>query len=173
MQLLESESNQADEDLKYNCVDILIADSRGRHIIIEIQNSHESDYLQGLLFGTSKIITLQLSQDYQEIAKVISISILYFNLGSGNDYVYYGCPNFIGLHTEEPLILRQQEKTLNGKVYLRKIDIQKEIYPEYYLIQVERFENIIQAPLDEWIYMLKHEEIRDDFTAPNIAPFPS
>ena len=170
IQILESESNQADEEMKYNRVDILITDSQGRHIIIEIQNSHERDYLYRLLFGTSKVIidTLQLGQDYQEIAKVISISILYFNLGSGNDYVYYGTTNFIGLHTEEPLRLKQQEQALNGKLYLREVNIQKEIYPEYYLIQVERFEDVIQAPLDEWIYMLKHEEIRDDFSAPNI-----
>ncbi|MDM8528905.1 hypothetical protein QUF58_11950, partial [Anaerolineales bacterium HSG24] len=36
------------------------------------------------------------------------------------------------------------------------------------LIQVERFEDVINSSLDEWIYMLKNEEVRDDFTSRNI-----
>jgi predicted transposase/invertase (TIGR01784 family) len=51
---------------------------------------------------------------------------------------------------------------------LREVDEEKEIFPEYYLIQVERFENVINSSLDEWIYMLKNEKVRDDFTARNI-----
>ncbi|MEW6608943.1 MAG: hypothetical protein AB1414_16105 [bacterium] len=44
----------------------------------------------------------------------------------------------------------------------------KDIYPEYYLIEVEKFEDVIQSDLDEWIYFLKHESIRDDFKSKNI-----
>ena len=170
LQLLESESNQSTEKMKYNRVDILVADSQNRHVIIEIQNNHETDYLYRLLFGSSKIIidTLEIGQPYREIAKVISISILYFNLGSGNDYIYYGSTEFVGLHTQEPLTLRQLEITPTSKYY-RDVDLTKEIFPEYYLIQVGRFEDIVEQPLDEWIYMLKHAEIPAHFTARNIA----
>jgi predicted transposase/invertase (TIGR01784 family) len=44
----------------------------------------------------------------------------------------------------------------------------KEIFPEYYLINVERFEDVIASDLDEWIYLLKHSSLRDDFKAKNI-----
>ncbi|MDM8521311.1 Rpn family recombination-promoting nuclease/putative transposase [Anaerolineales bacterium HSG6] len=170
IQILESEANRDTDYLKYNRVDILVKDSSGRHIIIEVQNQHEHDYLHRMLFGSSKVIidTLQIGQQYHEIAKVISISILYFNLGSGDDYVYYGSTKFVGLHTKEPLRLRQRDIDQNGKIVLRQVDIEKEIFPEYYLIQVERFEDVVNSPLDEWIYMLKNEEIRDEFNSRNI-----
>ncbi len=169
LQILESESDRDQEHLKFNRVDILIQDSQGRNLIIEVQNQHESDYLHRMLFGTSRVIVdmLELGQSYREIAKVISIHILYFNLGSGDDYVYYGTTQFVGLHTHQPLKLRKRERKDAG-YYLRQVDVTKEIFPEYYLIQVERFEDVVQSPLDEWIYMLKHAEIRDDFSSRNI-----
>lgn len=114
------------------------------------------------------IDTLSLGQSYKNIAKVISISLQYFNLGLGNDYLYYGCNRFVGLNTQEPLCLRQQAKAPNGKVYLREVNIEKEIFPEYYLIQVERFEDQIKKPMAEWFYMLKQVTVADDFQAKNI-----
>jgi len=176
IQILESEADRETEQLKYNRVDILIQDSTGRYVIIEVQNQHESDYIYRLLFGASKIIIdmLKLGQPYKEIAKVISISILYFNLGSGDDYVYYGSTKFVGLHTHEPLRLHQREAVQEAagernelekkvKYCFRELDIEREIYPEYYLIQVERFSDEIKTDLDEWVYMLKHDEIPADF----------
>ncbi|MDM8528904.1 PD-(D/E)XK nuclease family transposase [Anaerolineales bacterium HSG24] len=170
IQILESESDRDMGHLKYNRVDILVQDSEGRNVVIEVQNNHESDYLYRILFGTSKVIidTLQIGKPYSEIVKVISISILYFNLGIGDDYVYYGSTQFVGLHTKEPLQLRQRDTDEDGKFYLRTVNIEREVFPEYYLIQVERFEDVINSSLDEWIYMLKNEEVRDDFTSRNI-----
>ncbi|MCI5210449.1 MAG: hypothetical protein D3910_17050 [Candidatus Electrothrix sp. ATG2] len=40
-----------------------------------------------------------------------------------------------------------------------------EFLPEYYLIKVNRFDDIAKDSLDEWIYFLKNEEIRDEFSA--------
>ncbi|MDM8520697.1 PD-(D/E)XK nuclease family transposase, partial [Anaerolineales bacterium HSG6] len=40
IQILESESDRQLEHLKYNRVDILVQDSEGRNIVIEIQNNH-------------------------------------------------------------------------------------------------------------------------------------
>lgn len=169
LQILESEADRALEHLKYNRVDVLVEDSTGRQMIIEIQNQHETDYLYRLLFGTSKVIvdTLQIGQAYREIKKVISVSILYFNLGSGDDYVYHGSTHFVGLHTRQPLVIRQRVPNHTSYI-LRVVDSEREIFPEYYLIQVERFEDVIQSPFDEWVYMLKHEALPDHFTAKNI-----
>ena len=168
-QILESESERELEHLKYNRVDILVRDRQGRFMIVEVQNQYESDYLHRLLFGSSRVIidTLQLGQPYSQVAKVISISILYFNLGSGDDYIYYGSTKFLGLHTGQSLKLKKREKA-DGHYYLREVKVEKEIFPEYYLIQVERFKDEVKGPLDEWIYMLKNERVEKGFHARHI-----
>ncbi|MBU0701218.1 Rpn family recombination-promoting nuclease/putative transposase [bacterium] len=163
--LLESESNRDDETDKFNRVDLLTVDDKGEYIIIEIQNEREVHYLERLLYGTSKLIVenLKLGETYGKIKKVISVSILYFTLGEMlDDYVYYGSTEFRGIHTKSPLILRKKEKET-----ITTIDT-TDIYPEYYLIEVEKFENVIQNDLDEWIYFLKNESIKDDFKSKNI-----
>ncbi|MFH1898700.1 MAG: Rpn family recombination-promoting nuclease/putative transposase [Candidatus Desantisbacteria bacterium] len=163
--LLESESNQEHESNKFNKVDLLTVDDKGEYIIIEIQNEREVHYIERLLFGTSKLIVenLKLGEGYKDIKKVISISILYFTLGEKiDDYVYYGSTEFRGIHTNSALKLRRKEKETIKTIETRQI------CPEYYLIEVERFEDIIQSDLDEWIYFLKHESIKDDFKSKNI-----
>ncbi len=42
------------------------------------------------------------------------------------------------------------------------------MFPEYYLIEVEKFQNIIQSDLDEWIYLLKHSDVKPEFQAKHI-----
>ncbi|MEW6680935.1 MAG: Rpn family recombination-promoting nuclease/putative transposase, partial [bacterium] len=163
--LLESESNREDETDKFNRVDLLTVDDKGEYIIIEIQNEREIHYLERLLYGASKLIVenLKIGEPYKKIKKVISVSILYFTLGEKvDDYVYYGHTEFRGIHTKNPLILRKKDKETIITIET------KDIYPEYYLIEVEKFEDVIQSDLDEWIYFLKHESIRDDFKSKNI-----
>ncbi|CAK0759943.1 conserved hypothetical protein [Gammaproteobacteria bacterium] len=160
-QLLESESN-AEENLKFNRVDLLVHDKEHRRFIIEVQSQREADYLERLLFGTSKVIVenLSLGEPYYKILKVISISILYFNFGQGEDYVYFGNTEFRGVNQGDLLtfkpIHRQQTAQKNN------------IFPDYYLIFVDRFQNLIKKDLDEWIYLFKHSITRSDFHAPNI-----
>ena len=164
-QVLDSESN-AEEGQKFNRVDLLVHDSHGRKLIIEVQNDRETYYLERLLFGTSKVIieNIPLGKDYRHVVKVISISILYFNLGVGDDYVYKGVTKFDGLHTQRPLQVRKRIKTTQAKFSYQA----RNIFPEYYLINVKRFEDVIKSPLDEWIYFLKHSAIKADFHAKNI-----
>jgi hypothetical protein len=52
-----------------------------------------------MAFGASKALTenFNLGQEYVEIKKIISINIVYFNLGQGQDYVYKGGTVFKGL----------------------------------------------------------------------------
>ena len=106
-EILESESNRDYEENKSNRVDILAKDSDGSKIIIEIQNETESSYLHRILFGTSKLISefLEKGHNYDEIKKIYSINIVYFNIDEGEDYVYHGTTDFKGLHTGEPLRL--------------------------------------------------------------------
>ena len=169
LNILESETNQKDENDKFIRVDMLIEDSQKRKIYIEIQNTRETDYLESLLYSTSKIIVehQKLSYDFSNVSKVISISILYFNLGMGVDYIYYGTTNFKGINTGEHLKIKQREDIPNSlSPKYRMVD--KEIFPEYYLITVERYKNFINKRIDEWIYIFKNNEVAQGSSSKNI-----
>ena len=83
--LLESESNKNDKDDRSNRVDLLVLTASQGHVIIEVQASMEWDYLSRILYGTSKVVTeyIQAGQSYRNVHKIISVSILFFNLGRG------------------------------------------------------------------------------------------
>jgi len=159
--ILESESNRENELDKSNRVDLLVENSKGELVIIEVQNDREYDYMQRILYGTSKVVAENMykGMSYGEIKKVISVSIVYFDLGQGTDYVYHGTTNFVGIHFKDVLQLSQTQIELYG---------QKEVYqlfPEYYLIKVNNFDEVAKDTLDEWIYFFKTEEIKPTFRA--------
>ena len=159
LDILESEGNQENENDKFNRVDILVKEESGEKIVVEVQNNREVHYLERLLYGTSKVITesMEKGSHYRDIQKVISVSIVYFNLGENpDDYLYYGKTDFKGVHSGSKLILKRKEE----KVY-KEVE-PGHIFPEYWLIEVESFQNIINDELDEWIYFFKNETIRDD-----------
>ncbi|MBF0398706.1 MAG: Rpn family recombination-promoting nuclease/putative transposase [Desulfobacterales bacterium] len=170
LNLLESEGNQDNEDSKFNRVDIMIEDSQHRKIIVEIQNCRESDYLERLLYGASKVIVdnQRLGVNFKDITKVISISVLYFNLGIGDDYLYYGTTDFKGVNTGNTLIVRKRIEFINGKLENTIKLEEKKIFPEYYLIQVERYQNEVKEAIDEWIYMIKNNEVKEGSKSKNI-----
>ena len=160
-EVLESESNRDWATNKYNRVDLLVKDSKGEYIIVEVQQNSESDYFQRMLFASSKLITQQLDEgdQYKKIRRVISINIIYFDLGQGKDYIYRGRTEFRGLHAGDILKLSKKQQEL----YM-KTDI-SEVYPEYYIIKVNNFNDVAKDPLDEWIYFFKNSEVKDSFNA--------
>ena len=111
-QMLESESNQNSRDDKFNRVDIKALNSKGEIIIVEIQLTRQLYYLERILFGVSKAITehITLGSKYDSVKKVYSISILYFDLGRGSDYLYHGKTSFVGVHTGDFLQVSSKEK---------------------------------------------------------------
>ncbi len=160
-QILDSESNKETDDDKHNRVDILVENSKDELVIIEVQNSKEYDYFHRMLYGTSKAISehIKEGQAYAEVKKIISITIAYFDLGQGKDYVYHGTTVFKGVHKNDIL-------TLSGKqVELYKKDNIHEVYPEYWVIKVSQFHNRVKDKLDEWIYFFKNAEIKNSFSA--------
>jgi predicted transposase/invertase (TIGR01784 family) len=168
LSLLESESNQEDASDKFNRVDLSVEDETGEIYIIEVQAGWERYYLQRLLYGSSKLIVdrMRLGDSFAKVKKVISVSILYFLLGEGeNDYIYKGTNEFYGMNTQERLHLKPRKRRA---VVGREIDAGKNIFPEYYLIEVERFHNIINSGIDEWVYFFKNSEVRSDFHSKNI-----
>jgi predicted transposase/invertase (TIGR01784 family) len=160
-EILDSESNKETRPDKFNRVDLKVKDGQGDIIIIEVQYDREFDFLQRIFFGTAKAVAEHMKEGtaYSEISKIVSVSILYFDLGQGTDYVYHGTTAFRGLHNSDTLRLSGRQRDMFGR---------KEVYellPEYWLIRVNTFDDIAKDTLDEWIYFLKNEEIRDDFSA--------
>lgn len=162
--ILESESNQEHEQDKLNRVDLLVENAKHELILIEVQVKSEYDFFHRMAYGAAKLISeyLEKGQSYKNVKKVISISITYFNLGIGKDYVYYGATNFVGVHTNDVLTLTDAQYNLFGTREVKKI------FPEYYLIRVGKFSDEIHEALDEWIYMLKHSEVKPEFEAKHI-----
>ena len=165
-QILSSQANQQTEDDKYNDVGILVENSKGELIIVEVQNTKEYDYFHRILYGTSKIIAEYIKEGkaYADVKKVISITIAYFDLGQGEAYVYHGTNTFLGIHKGDVLTLSDKQKDLYGKQHIF------EIYPEYWIIKAGIFdEEQVHDELDEWIYFFKTGEVKDEFTAPGLA----
>jgi hypothetical protein len=40
-----------------------------------------------------------------------------------------------------------------------------EVFPEFYILKVNQFDDIANDTLDEWIYFLKNSEVKDNFNA--------
>ena len=165
LEILESEGNQQSEDDKFNRVDIKAKDSKDEIIIVEIQNTRELYYLERILYGVAKAITehITLGQSYQAVKKIYSISILYFDIGKGSDYLYHGQNHFIGVHTKDELVISTKQEN----AILHKLPAK--IFPEYYLIRVNEFNQVAKTPLEEWISYLKNGVIRPDTTTPGLV----
>ena len=163
-EILESEGNQESADDKFNRVDIKAKNSKDEIIIVEIQNTREVHYLERILYGVAKAITehISLGKGYQNVKKIYSISILYFDLGVGTDYIYHGQNHFTGVHTGDRLRINTRDR---DAVITR---LPAEIFPEYILIRVNEFDKVASTPLDEWIKYLKDGTIRPDTTTPGL-----
>ena len=164
LELLESESNQQDPQDKFNRVDIKARNSKDEIILVEIQLTREVYYLERILYGVAKAITehIQLGDRYNQVKKVYSISILYFDLGKGEDYVYHGQTTFRGLTKHDTLQISAKEKD-----FIR-MKAPEEVFPEYYLIRVNAFDKLAENHLEEWLLYLKDGIIDESTTAPGL-----
>lgn len=112
----------------------------------------------------AKTITehIELGHPYKEVKKVYSISIVYFGLGWGKDYLYHGQNRFVGVHTGDSLKITTRER--EALVTCSP----EEIFPEYILIRVNEFNQVATSPLEEWMTYLKEGTIRPDTQAPGL-----
>jgi PD-(D/E)XK nuclease family transposase len=139
----------------------LVRSQIGELMLVEVQNDSEIDYFQRMLYGVSKLVTeyIKEGEPYGTIKKIYSVNIVYFGLGQGEDYVYeYKC-EFVGLHKKDillPTILQIQDF---------KVEKIADIFPKYFLLKVNNFDDVVEDTLDEWIYFLKNSEVKDEFTA--------
>jgi len=161
LEILDSESGRDTPIEKLNRVDLRARNQHGEIILIEVQYERQFDYLQRILHSSARTVVDNLPKGapYEDIVKVISVSILYFDFGQGEDYVYHSATRFIGQHRQDELQLSDKQRELY------QCDQAHQLFPEYYLIKVNQFDDIARDPLDQWIYFLKNEEIQSDFTA--------
>ncbi|MEI7671333.1 MAG: Rpn family recombination-promoting nuclease/putative transposase [Deltaproteobacteria bacterium] len=160
--IIESEGNKQTSDDKSNRVDLLAEATGSELILIELQVEGQFDYFHRMLYGASKLITDYMVSgfEYHQVRKVISINIVYFDLGQGEDYIYKGVNEFRGIHKHDILRL----STLQKKSLPEIINV-SDIYPEYYILKVNDYDDLANDSLDEWMYFLKNSEIPDGFKA--------
>lgn len=159
--ILESEGNKQDEYDKYNRVDILVKSQSNELLLVEVQNDSEIDYFHRMLYGVSKLVTeyIKEGEPYGTIKKIYSINIVYFGLGQGKDYVYEYKGEFIGLHENDILL----PTTLQKQGF--SIEKVADIFPKYFILKVNNFDDVAKDTFDEWVYFLKNSEVKDNFKA--------
>ena len=162
--LLESESNKERDDSKMNRVDLLAEDEQGELLLVEVQGESEFAYFQRILFGASKLVTeyIDSGKNYDNVKKVYSINIVYFDLGQGKDFFYRGKTEFRGVHYDDVLQLStfQQQKFGVDEVY--------KLFPEYIILKVNDFNRWSKVPLEQWAYFLANTDIPEDADAPGL-----
>ena len=169
LSILENQSHpERPTDDRFNKVDLVVENAQGEILVVAVQNNREVHYYEHLLNGVwkLKINPIHLGENLERVAKAVSISILYSRLEEGNDdYVYHGRAALYGVHDGRRLELSHQKpEALLG----RRLEIAGDVVPEYYLIALERFPNVIKSDLDEWIYFFKNSTIAENFKAKNI-----
>ncbi|MDR2383668.1 MAG: Rpn family recombination-promoting nuclease/putative transposase [Prevotellaceae bacterium] len=160
--VLESESNKTHSKDKHNRVDIVVEDTKGEVILIEIQFIPEIDYFHRMLYGVGKAIFERMTHgdQYMKIKKIYSINIVYFDLGKGKGYVYHGKTDFKNVYDDNDILeLSETQRNIFGRVTVG------DLYPEYYVLKINKFNNIAKNTLDEWIYFLKNDKVQDNFKA--------
>jgi hypothetical protein len=182
--ILESEGNKQNEDDKFNRVDIKAQDEDGELFIVEVQTSRYTYFLERILFGVSKAVVEQATEgdDYGKIKKVYSISVIYYDFGEGEDYIYRGTTEFRGVRkgdilkvsrkeelTEEELAVEMDKDENARRNYTLKKRPVGDMFPEFCLLRINAFRPSIADALDEWMTFLKDNSIKDDTTAPGLV----
>ena len=173
--ILESESNKSYRKDKSNKVDILALTSTQEKILIELQVDREWDYLHRMLYGASKLVTeyIKEGETYGTIRKIIAVQIVYFDLGHGEDYIYHGRTIFEGVHLQDRLTLNKTEQAMIAKFRDIPVSISgnlspSDVFPDYYIIKINKFNDTIKDKFDEWVYFIKNSAIPDKFDAQGI-----
>jgi predicted transposase/invertase (TIGR01784 family) len=159
--LLEPESNKEEKDLKHSVADLLVEDEKGVAYIVEIERLWTESFLHKACFNSSRLIVdnIYSGGDYRNIKKVFHISLLYFRWHNSEKALHHGKTIFKEVDSGHPIDLHIRMQ--DGKT----IDLDH-IFPEYFLISVPLFDDIIHDELDEWLYVVKNSRVKDDFKSP-------
>jgi len=159
--ILESESNKVKPGEKINRVDMKAELDNGELAVFEIQFNRDVDLFSRALYGVSKAITeqVELGKKY-DVKKVYSINIAYHDVpGAKKEYLFINkSGGFKGMHFDDETV-RFGSLAADGG----------DILPEYYLILPNIFDETLRGRFDEWIHILKHSAVPENYTAAGIA----
>ncbi len=161
--LLESESNKEVNEMKRSIADLVVEDQQGHKYIVEIDRSYTNLFLNKACFNSCRLIVDNISanQDYTQIKKIFHINLLYFSDEAMKSPLYHGKTIFREIDNQHPMNLHLAD------MGCRIFDL-CDVFPEYFVISIPLFDDIIRKELDEWLYFAKHSEVRDDFKSPSM-----
>ncbi len=158
--LLDTESNREDDMFKRSLADLIVEDEDHNRYIIEIERNLQQGFVHKACFNTSRLIVDNLSQGckFEKIIKVIHISILYFPVG--NEPIHHGETIIKGIESKERLTVHIKDPK-TGLV----VDA-TDIFPEYFFISVPLFDDRLEKEIDDWLYVMKHNDVPEHFHSP-------
>ncbi|MFU7503240.1 MAG: PD-(D/E)XK nuclease family transposase [Candidatus Tisiphia sp.] len=155
--LLDGESNKESEELKQSVADVIVEDQKGHKYIVEIDSYYAGYFLHKACFNTSRLIVDTMG--YTNIKKIFHINLIYFAYANMKLPICHGQAIFKEIERESSRELHSSDK------YDKVLDIHN-LFPEYFIISVPIFNDVIRNEMDEWLYVAKHSEVRDDFKSP-------
>jgi predicted transposase/invertase (TIGR01784 family) len=158
--LLESESNKEDEKSKRSLADVIVEDKDNNKYIIEIERNVKDSFIHKACFNTSRLIVDNLAQreDYTQIVKVFHISLLYFPIGNGP--IHHGKTIIHEIETNQKLTVHIKNEETD------EVFDATEILPEYFFISIPLFNDRVEKEIDDWLYVMKHDDIPEQFHSP-------
>lgn len=159
--LLESESNKESLELKKSIADLVVEDADGNKYIVEIERAYTPNFMHKACFNSSRLVIdgIYGNQDYTAIKKVFHISLLYFTIKQMLKPIYHGKTIIHEVDTAHPVDVRIANQ---GLVMFDSPNI----FPEYFFISVPMFDDVINGEIDEWLYVMKHSDTKENFKSP-------
>jgi predicted transposase/invertase (TIGR01784 family) len=162
--LLDTESNKEELELKKSIADLVVEDAEGNKYIVEIERAYTPNFMHKACFNSSRLVVdgIYGSQDYTTIKKIFHISLLYFSTKEMLKPIYHGKTIIHEVDTKHPVDVRIANE---GLVIFNTPNV----FPEYFFISVPMFDDIINSEIDEWLYVMKHSDIKQSFKSPYMA----
>lgn len=159
--LLDTESNKETLELKKSIADLVVEDEEGNKYIVEIERSYTPHFIHKACFNSSRLVVdgIYGNQDYTTIKKIFHISLLYFSTKEMLKPIYHGKTIVHEVDTKHPVDVRIANE---GLVIFNTPNV----FPEYFFISVPMFDDIINTEIDEWLYVMKHSDIKQSFKSP-------
>lgn len=159
--LLDGERNKESRYLKRSIADVIVEDEQGNNYIVEIDRAYTDLFLNKAVFNTSRLIVdnLGANQDYLQIKKVFHINLLYFPFENTKAPLHHGKVIFHEIDHTHPVDVHLIDRGMHT------FDTHN-IFPEYFIVSIPLFDDVIKEEIDEWLYLMKHSEVKEDFKSP-------
>ena len=158
--LLDAESNKEDTLNNRSLADLIVEDEEHHKYIVEIERNIQQAFVHKACFNTSRLIVDHIAEgtDFTKIVKVFHISILYFPVG--NEPIHHGQTNIRGIESKEKLTVHLRNPDTDAVIDAT------DILPEYFFISVPLFNDRLEKEIDDWLYVMKHDDVPKNFHSP-------